>query len=176
MGLSSFVEEGVLKPAGTVLVLPVTKSFLYKGKKSLPKELYLVDDKFSEWFVGAMDGEACRLITTIKYFDLMATVPDQSIFGQIKKFSDGLCEEVGLRQIFFIFEKQRALLSRANANIFYVKDVFGMRRAVYLQYCHDDEHWVIRADPAIDFCKIEEKIYYYPWESGCRVFCACTRC
>jgi hypothetical protein len=125
----------LLWPIGTVTV-PATGKLVAREKfvkdmsrKAAVKISYL-GDNFSEWFLGKVE-EPCPE-TTLRYAKLNRYSVDGPILAEL-----GNTAETTLAQIYALMERQPngedgVLLTNGYANIFYVRDINGALRAVYM--------------------------------------------
>jgi len=137
----------LLQLVGT-LVIPATKTqFVAKDKFKLKKDggiCYYLGDNFKSWFLEKIE----RAITekTLCHHKLWQSSFDAPIIaglgGETKV-------ETTLTEMFSLMEKQKngesgVLLTNGYANIFYIEDVGGILRAVYVSWSGDG--WYVIAD------------------------------
>jgi len=131
------------------------------GRNANVKISYL-GDNFRSWFLSD-DGKIEDPITeqTLRYYKLRRSSVDGPIMAEL-----GIPEEVEttLSEMFCLMEKQKngesgVLLNNGYANIFYIKDQSGVRRAVRVSWYGDG--WIVDADPVDG---------PYSWGAGRQVF------
>ncbi|MBI3442321.1 MAG: hypothetical protein HY007_00940 [Candidatus Sungbacteria bacterium] len=125
---------GLLEFVSTVIVPSTISSFVAKDrfvintKRNAPVKIAYLSDRFREWFLGKIEEPMAE--TTLCYAKLLKSSVDGPILAEL-----GEAQETALAQVYALMERQpncesSALLTNGYANIFYVKDVNGILRAV----------------------------------------------
>ncbi len=142
------LQLSLLDFIGTVTIPAITERFLARekfvvdtSKKARVKVAYL-GSNFKEWFLEKIEEPIAE--TTLRYAKLLRSEVDAPIRAEIgSEF-----EETALAQIWSLMERQKngeagVLLNTGYANIFYVKDVNGVLRAVSVYW--SDDGWYVYA-------------------------------
>jgi hypothetical protein len=142
----------ILELVSTVVVNATTGKLVAKeefvcdtGRKAKVKISYL-GNNFKAWFLTG-DGKTEDPITeqTLRYHKLRQSSVDGPIITELGGEAKA---ETTLSEMFSLMEKQKhgeggVLLNKGYANIFYIKDSAGVRRAIYVRW-HDDG-WLVNA-------------------------------
>lgn len=153
---------------GTVFIPATTKKFVARdkfvvntGKKALVKISYL-GNNFQNWFLGKIEEPAVKM--SLRYAELVESSVDGPILAEL-----GDTAETTLAQMHALMERQKngengALLNNGHANIFYVRDINGRLRAMYVRWRGDG--WDVGA---------RSVAHPDEWCDGYRVF-SCDSC
>jgi hypothetical protein len=132
------VAKRLLKFLDTVIVLATTERFITSdkfvvdtGKKARVKISYL-GDNFRNWFFSKIDEPANEVI--LRYGKLMESSTDGPILAELSDTAEST-----LPIVYALMERQSngedgALLINGYANIFYVRDVSDVLRAVSVRW------------------------------------------
>lgn len=157
--------KGLLDFIGTVEVPATTKKFVAKehlvkdtSNKARVKISYF-GDNFTGWFLEKIEKPITG--TTLRYYKLKRYSVDRPIIAELGGETKA---ETTLAEMFSLMEKQAngesgALLTNGYANIFYVRDVNAVLRAVSCYWRSDG--WYMDADSVDN---------PYGWLDGCQVF------
>ena len=158
----------LLDPVSTVVISGTTSKFVAKDRfvvdtdrKAKVKISYL-GDNFTAWFLNG-DGKTEEPITeqTLRYAKLRQASLDAPIITELGGEAKA---ETTLTEAFSLMEKQKngesgALLSNGWWNIFYVRDINGVLRAVIVHW--SDDGWRVNASSVED---------PHRWDAGDQVF------
>lgn len=171
-GRAEIVVRSILKFVSTVVVLARNTPFLAREKFVLDKsdtapiKISWIGDNFRTWFLGKTE-ELPRLSDgqvpeqTLRYQKLRQDSPDASIIAELGGEEKA---ETTLSELYALMERQKnredgPLLTDGKWNVFYIKDVNGVLRAVLVYWC--DGGWYVRADSIGS---------PYGWSAGFQVF------
>jgi len=120
---------------------------------------YLVDEDFRQWFFEKV--EFAQFACAYAFFKMITDGVDEAIIASLGGES---LAETTLAGISFLTGQQRTgeggvLLTNGHANVFYVRDQFGVLRAIAASW--SGLHWDLNAN-ALDSS--------HPWRSARRVF------
>ncbi|MBM3257670.1 MAG: hypothetical protein FJZ05_00415 [Candidatus Nealsonbacteria bacterium] len=161
---SIIVEAGkssrILELIGVVTISAISrfvasKKFVIARK---PINIAWLGDNFKSWFLKKIEEPVGK--ADLRYMKLTSPSVDGPILAELGEDR----AETTLAQIFSLMERQPngekgILLTNGYANIFYVRDVSGILRAVHVRWCSDG--WSVRAS------SVENPIW---WLVGDRVF------
>lgn len=146
--------KGLLDLFGTVEVPATTEKFVAKkhfvkntSKKARVKISYL-GDNFTAWFLKKIEKPIAG--TTLRCHKLKKYSVDRPIIVELGGEAKA---ETTLTEMFSLIEKQAngesgALLTNGYANIFYVRDVSAVLRAVNVRW--SDDGWYLKASSVLD--------------------------
>ncbi len=128
----------LLEFISTVVVSSTTARFLAKDrfvintKRNAPVKISYLGGYFKEWFLGKIEEPMAE--ATLRYAKLLKSLPDGPIRAEL-----GDAQETALAQVYALMGRQPddesgALLTNGYANIFYIKDVNGILRAVHVRW------------------------------------------
>ena len=159
------IPEPLLEFLGIVTLTAITEKFVVRekfmldvSKKAHVKISYL-GDNFTEWFLGKTEEPFGG--STLRYGALRKPSVDNPI---IIELGGEVRAETSLAEMFAIMEvqpdgKAGVLLANGYANIFYIRDINGVLRAVHCYWV--DGGWDVIA------CSVEDPI---AWLAGVHVF------
>ena len=161
-------KPSILELVSTVGVSATTSKFVAKDrfvvntKRNAPVKISAVWDNFTSWFLSG-DGktEDPESEQTLRYHKLRKSSVDGPIITELGGEEKS---ETTLTEMFSLMEKQKngedgVLLNNGYANIFYVRDLTGVLRAVSVDW--DDGGWNVSAN------SVE---YLFRWLDGSQVF------
>jgi hypothetical protein len=161
-------KPSILELVSTVGVSATTSKFVAKDrfvvntKRNAPVKISAVWDNFTSWFLSG-DGktEDPESEQTLRYHKLRKSSVDGPIITELGGEEKS---ETTLTEMFSLMEKQKngedgVLLNNGYANIFYVRDLTGVLRAVYVYWVGDG--WYVDADSVENL---------YRWDGGNQVF------
>ncbi|MDE1988216.1 MAG: hypothetical protein KGJ58_03535 [Patescibacteria group bacterium] len=153
----------------STIVIPATtgklvakERFVINTKRNAPVKISYLGDNFTAWFLNG-DGKIEDPISeqTLRYAKLRKASVDSPI---IEELGGEAKAETTLSEMFSLMEKQKhgeegVLLNNGWANLFYIKDVAGVLRAVRVLWCGGG--WFVRARSVEDPSR---------WGDGSQVF------
>ena len=139
----------LLIPIGTTTVTATTTSFVVRDrivqntKKNAPAKISSVSDYFKECFYDKTEGAFGG--STLNYAKLSHSSVDSPIIAELGGEAKA---ETTLTEVYALMEAQKngengPLLTNGWANIFYLRDVKGVLRAVFV--CWIDDGWFVFA-------------------------------
>lgn len=148
--------------SATTAKLVAKEKFVINTKRNAPVKISYLGDNFKAWFLNG-DGKTEDPISeqTLRYHKLRQSSVDGPIIAELGGEAKA---ETTLSEMFSLMEKQKhgedgVLLNNGWANIFYVKDIAGVLRAVNV--CWSDGGWIVFADSVEDPGR---------WDDGRQVF------
>ncbi|MBI2052102.1 MAG: hypothetical protein HYT38_00280 [Candidatus Sungbacteria bacterium] len=160
--------EPLLEPVGTITIPAATARFIARDRfvvnisPAAPVKISYIGDNFAEWFLKD-DGKTEDPIgeQTLRYARLRQSSVDGPIISELGGEAKA---ETTLTEMFALMERQSKgeagiLLTDGYANIFYVRDIAGLFRAVY-PYWYGDGWYVFAGS-------VEDPGWWY---GGYRVF------
>lgn len=131
----------LLDLAAGVIVIPATKEFIAQDRfvvdivdisRKAPVKISHLGKNFQNWFLKKIEGPAAK--TKLRYANLLKPSVDGPIIVEL-----GDSVETTLAQIFALMKRQKngkrgKLLTNSCANIFYVRDINGELRAVFVRW------------------------------------------
>jgi hypothetical protein len=147
---------------GTIEKFIARDRFVINTKSGAPVRISYLGDNFKEWFLGKIEEPIGRsTLCTLHYCNLLKASVDGPI---IAKFGGKDKVAATLAEMLSYMEKQGngeegLLLTNGYANIFYIRDIGGVLRAVHCYWY--DVGWHVHAD------SVEDPI---EWRAGDRVF------
>jgi hypothetical protein len=137
----------LLTLAGTVTVQLAWKFFAvgHFTQKNAWVKISYIGDNFTTWLLGKTEERAGSGEAVLRYHTLNKSSVDASIIAELGGETQA---ETTLAEVFALMAKQAngeagALLTNGYANIFYVRDVNGVLRAVDVDW--DDDAWSVFA-------------------------------
>ncbi len=157
--------QPLLIPVGKITIVATTTSFVARDrfvqntKPNASVKISFLGDNFKEWFLGKTEEPHAG--STLRYDKLSHNSMDAPI---IAEFGGEEKAETTLTELFSLMEKQAnresgPLLTNGYWNIFYIKDVGDVLRAVSAYWCGGG--WDVRAYAVT--CP-------YPWRGEGQVF------
>ena len=139
----------LLKPGDTIDVRPSAEPFVVQDHFVLNIEsrdkilISLIAGDFLKWFQQKREIPAGP--ATLRCYELQDNAGDASIVAEL---GGEARVETTLAQVFWLLERQKrgergALANNGWGNIFYIRDVSGTLRSVYVHWC--DEAWNVEA-------------------------------
>lgn len=161
LGLKPLTEL-LLDWLGTVIVSAETQRFIVRDRIAEIKKsgrLIYTGSNFEEWFFGKTVEPIGE--THLRYGKLLRAEVDRPIIVELGGEAKA---ETSLAEIFCLMEMQKngekgVLLANGYANIFYVRDIKGVLRAVFVYWL--DDGWCLGARSAE---------FPYRWLGGNQVF------
>jgi len=165
IGLNPFKPKPLLNLLGTVTVSAATKKFVAKDwlkvntGKSASVKISWLGDNLKSWFSAKVEEPIPEI--TLRYQELRKSSVDAPIIAELGGEAKA---ETTLAEMFALLERQKngesgVLLTNGYANVFYIRDVNGVLRAVDARWFGDG--WLVDAyfvgDP-------------FRWFDGGRVF------
>jgi hypothetical protein len=116
------------------------------GPKAKVRIAYVMGN-FNRWFLGKVEEPAPEV--SLVWFELQRNAGDQIILAEL---GGGSRVETTLSALFALMARQHAgqagpLANNGWGNAFYVRDVAGELRSVYIHWC--DEGWGVDAEPIV---------------------------
>jgi len=139
-----------LLTAGSTIEMPSTAtSFKVKDRFVLNVEardqvlISVILGDFLKWFAEKQEGPGEN--AALRYYELQRNASDAAILNELGGEERA---ETTLAQVLWLLERQKLgeagiLANNGWGNIFYVRDVTGVFRAVYVHWC--DEAWNVEA-------------------------------
>ena len=146
----SFVSTVTISATSAIFV--VKDRFVINTKRNAPVKISYLSENFREWFLEKIEESMAE--TTLRYTKPLTCSVDDPILAE-----PGNVQETALAQVYALMERQLGesgtLLKNGYANIFYIRDVNGVLRAVSVHsyadgwsvdaYSLDDSHgWYVR--------------------------------
>ncbi len=159
------IKDSILNWLGTTITSATTEKFVARDKfhkDSKEVKFYVIWDNFTNWFlVGNGKIEESLGEQVLRYGNLTKNSVDGPI---IEELGGEAKAETTLTELYELLNKQPngeegELLTNGYANIFYIKDVSGVLRAVYVRWNVDG--WIVLVD------SVESPDV---WHAGVRVF------
>jgi len=156
---SLLILVGTVNVAATTTRFIAKENFVVNTSKSAPVRISDVGESFNEWF---LDKEEQPFIgSTLRYGRLVHSSIDGLIISELGGERKA---ETTLTELFALMQSQSngengPLLTNGYANIFYIKDVSGLLRAVFANW--NDYVWFVHARAAT---------YPFKWRAGNQVF------
>ena len=144
---------------GTTSKFVVKDNFVINTEDDTKVKISYLGDNLKSWFIGKVEGPLSR--SELRYQNLKENSLDSPI---ITKLGGEEKAESSLAEMFHLMSLQKngeegALLNNGWANIFYIRDVNGVLRAVYVDWYVDG--WRVRANSVG---------HRGGWDGGNRVF------
>jgi len=138
----------LLELIGTVTTPATTENFIasehfiVNTKKGAPVKISYLSENFEKWFLGKNEVPVAEAV--LRYHKLLKNSVDAPIISELGGESE---VERSLSQMFSLMERQTSgeniLLTNGYANIFYIKDITGVLRAVFCGW--DGVGWIVDA-------------------------------
>jgi len=159
VALALLVFVGTAMFPGTTEKFVVKDNFVINTEDDTKVKISYLGDNLKSWFIGKVEDPLSR--SELRYHNLKENSLDSPI---ITKLGGEEKAESSLAEMFHLMSLQKngeegALLNNGWANIFYIRDVNGVLRAVYVGW--DGDGWSVGAD------SIEDR---YVWDDDRRVF------
>ena len=149
-GKSELMQERMLKALmplllehiDTITLQMTTDQFIARDEFAVGVNgIAYVGENFKQWFVPKIESPGAEI--TLRYAELLESSLDAPIIEEL-----GNTAETMLAHIAALMKRQKtgksgALLTNGYADIFYVKDVMGVLRAVGVYRC--DDGWYVQA-------------------------------
>lgn len=163
--IAESVKPRLLAPVGTSTIPATTEKFVARDKfvlgtgSDMAVKISFLGDNVKSWFLGKVEGPFPR--STLLVSKLAQSSLDEPI---IQELGGEEKAEVTLTEIRQLMERQAngeagTLLTNGFANIFYVRDISGVLRAVCVSW--DGDGWRVGANSTS---------FPYGWGGGRRVF------
>ena len=159
------IKDSILNWLGTTKTSATTEKFVAKEKfrkDSKEVKFYRIWDNFTNWFLAG-DGKIEEPIgeQELRYGNLTKNSVDSPI---IEDLGGEAKAETTLAELYDLLKKQAngegdVLLTNGYANIFYIRNIKGVLRAVRVYW--DDDGWNVSA------LSVEDRL---AWNAGDRVF------
>lgn len=141
--------EALLRLLGTVTIPTTTKKFVASDRfvinigENAPIKISRLGDNFWNWFLSKIEKPIPG--TTLGYYELRKASKDNLIIAELGGEAKA---ETTLAEMFTLMERQAkgevgTLLTDGRVNIFYIKDVRGLLRAVNVGW--DGDGWGVDA-------------------------------
>ena len=142
----------ILELVSTIVVNATTGKLVAKDRfvintnPGAPVKISCLGDNFNAWFLNGDSKTKCPISEqTLRYHELRQSSVDGPIITELGGEAKA---ETTLSEMFSLMEKQKhgedgVLLNNGWANIFYIKDVAGVLRAVHVSW--GDDGWCVYA-------------------------------
>lgn len=157
---ASTPAEQLLSSLGTVVMVSVMEQFVAREKFVVggsSVEISWLGDHFRHWFLGKSEDPVPR--TKLRYSKLTRFATTGSILTEL-----GDEAETALAQIWALMERQAngeegILLTNGQLNVFYVRDIDGELRAVFVNWVRAG--WGVSIDlvTGLDWCGIGSRVF-----------------
>lgn len=136
---------GTTTVAATMIPFVAREHFAVNTKRNAPVKISYLGDNFKEWFLGKTEEPFAGF--ALNYAKLLRSSVDGPIIAELGGEEKA---ETTLTEFFSLMKVQRDgqsgfLLNDGCANIFYVRDVNGILRAVSANW--SDDGWTVNANP-----------------------------
>jgi hypothetical protein len=131
------MSNNIFEFQGTIVIPATTSKFVAKDQfKKIKNRVSYLGVNFYNWFLAG-DGKIEDLIPqiTLRYAKLLSDIRDVKIIAELGGEAK---VEVALAEVYYLMEQQKngeggVLLINNYTNVFYIKDVNGVLRAVDVQ-------------------------------------------